>query len=256
MVTLNRRQRRRVEGEIRAEVETREVSPERLALVLCDVWDQHWCRAAADRVDELAPAVDRVVRCARELGAHIIHAPSDVMGHYEGSVARLRAMEAPKADPPPLRPPAEEPPLPVDVSDGGCESEGATPDWVWSRQHAAIGIEDSDALSDVGDEVYNLLRMWRIETALMMGVHTNMCVLNRSFAIRAMLSRGVDVVLVRDLTDAMYSPSMPPHVNHFEGVNLVVQHIETWLCPSILSTDITGEAAFRFRDDTGGLASR
>ena len=254
---LNRRSRRLVTGApSTVEVNVQHVAPERVALVLCDVWDQHWCPAAAARVDELAPAVDRVVRRARALGAHIIHAPSDVVGFYDGTPARVLAMEAPAAAAPALRPPADEPKLPIDDSDEGCDCEESTPGSPWTRQHAAIAIEEGDALTDSGDEVWNLLQMWRIETMLMMGVHTNMCVLKRSFAIRAMLRRGVDVVLVRDLTDAMYNPAMPPHVSHFDGVNLVIQHIETWLCPSILSADITGEPPFQFRDDTGGFASR
>jgi hypothetical protein len=71
-----------------------------------------------------------------------------------------------------------------------------------------------------------------------MGVHTNMCVLNRSFAIGPMVRRGVDVALVRDLTDTMYNPKAPPHVPHDEGTNLVVEHIEKYWCPSMTSQEL------------------
>ena len=82
-----------------------------------------------------------------------------------------------------------------------------------------------------------------------MGVHINMCVLDRPFAIRRMLSLGKNVLLMRDMTDTMYNPHMRPFVSHFRGTELVVEHIERYLCPTITSTDLTGKPAFRFEGD-------
>ena len=76
----------------------------------------------------------------------------------------------------------------------------------------------------------------------MMGVHTNMCVLGRSFGIRQMTKLGMNVVLVRDLTDAMYDPRDAPHVSHERGTELVIEHIERYWCPSIVSSDLTAVA--------------
>jgi hypothetical protein len=50
---------------------------------------------------------------------------------------------------------------------------------------------------------------------------------------------GFEVVLVRDLTDAMYDPRKRPFVSHTRGTELVVEHIEAKWCPSILSDDLT-----------------
>jgi nicotinamidase-related amidase len=77
-----------------------------------------------------------------------------------------------------------------------------------------------------------------IKNLIIMGVHTNMCVLGRSFAIKQMVKWGVNVVLVRDLTDAMYNPAKPPYVSHEEGTRLVVEYIEKFWCPSVLSEDL------------------
>ena len=49
---------------------------------------------------------------------------------------------------------------------------------------------------------------------------------------------GIHCVLVRDLTDAMYNPIKPPFVTHEDGTELVIQHIEKYWCPSILSKDL------------------
>ena len=53
----------------------------------------------------------------------------------------------------------------------------------------------------------NLLEQRGIENVILLGVHTNMCVLGRPFGIRQMVYQGKNVVLVRDLTDAMYNPA-------------------------------------------------
>ena len=74
-----------------------------------------------------------------------------------------------------------------------------------------------------------------------MGVHTNMCVLHRTFAIKQMVRWGVDMALIRDLTDAMYNPAMAPYVSHAEGTRLVVEFIEKFWCASVQSGDMLGE---------------
>jgi nicotinamidase-related amidase len=207
------------------------------ALLLCDVWDAHWSRGASERVDAMVPLMDEVVKAARAKGVHIIHAPSDTMAFYAETPARQRMLRIPVVEPPP---PIEhdDPSLPIDDSDGGSDT-GETP-WhkAWTRQHPGIEIEDVDVISDDGRQVYSYLRLEGIEQLLIMGVHTNMCVLNRSFAIKQMVRWGVDVALVRDLTDTMYNPAMPPYVSHAEGTRLVVAYVEKFWCPTIHSDDL------------------
>ena len=77
----------------------------------------------------------------------------------------------------------------------------------------------------------------------MMGVHTNMCVLNRTFGIKQMVRWGVAIGLVRDLTDAMYNPAMPPYVSHDAGTQLVIEYIEKFWCPTLHSSDLTAQDA-------------
>ena len=68
---------------------------------------------------------------------------------------------------------------------------------------------------------------------MLMGVHTNMCVLGRPFGLRNLARSGKNVVLVRDLTDTMYNSRMWPYVSHFEGTNRIVEHIEKYVAPTI-----------------------
>jgi hypothetical protein len=95
-----------------------------------------------------------------------------------------------------------------------------------------------DGVSDQGDEVYNLLEQLGIKNIVVMGVHTQYCVLGRPFGIRQMVKVGKNVVLCRDLTDALYNPLTPPYVSHERGTELAVEHVEKYWCPSILSTDL------------------
>ena len=103
-------------------------------------------------------------------------------------------------------------------------------------------IADNDVISDNGAEVYSYLKQRGIKYLLIMGVHTNMCVLGRSFAIRQMTRWGIRCILVRDLTDSMYNPKKSPFVSHDQGTELVIQHIEKYWCPSIQSSDLLAQA--------------
>jgi type 1 glutamine amidotransferase len=139
---------------------------------------------------------------------------------------------------------------PIDQSDGGCDCEprckGGHP---WRKQIDTIEIYDEDAISDSGVEVWNLLEQRDVTNVILLGVHTNMCVLGRPFGLRNMARFGKNVVLVRDLTDTMYNHRMRPYVSHFTGTDLIVEHIEKYVCPTITSTAFTRQPAFRFKND-------
>ncbi|HZT82994.1 MAG TPA: protein-signal peptide and transmembrane prediction, partial [Gemmataceae bacterium] len=223
------------------------------AVVICDMWDRHWCPGATARVAEMAPRVNDFVAAARRRGALVLHCPSDTMNFYKDTPQRRLAQSAPKVEPKvPLQnwcrlDPKKEGPLPIDDSDGGC-AEGAKSCKAWSRQIDTIRIEPGDAVTDSA-EAYYLMRQRGIENVLVMGVHTNMCVLGRPFAIRQLVAQGLNVALVRDLTDTMYNPAKAPFVSHFTGTDLVVEHIEKHWCPTCTSADLLGGKEFRFKED-------
>lgn len=245
--------------------------PERTALIICDMWDDHWCKSAARRVDELAPALNETVKRARAQGVFIIHAPSSVVDFYDNTPQRRLALAAPFAEAPiklstsPRWGTAwcwtdakHEGVLPIDDSDMGCncQDEKCEIREAWSRQNKRIEMFDGDAVTDNGQETFNLLAERKIDNVILCGVHLNMCVLGRPFAIRQMVKLGKNVALMRDMTDTMYNPERPPGVDHFTGTDLVVEHIETYWCPSFTSTDITGKPAFVFAEDQRAITTR
>jgi nicotinamidase-related amidase/type 1 glutamine amidotransferase len=250
---------------------TEQWDPSKTAIIVCDMWDAHHCYNAVKRAKEMAPRMNALLHAARDRGALIIHAPSSCMDAYADQPPRRRAQNAvPAADLPKgidqwcdQIPAEERATYPIDQSDGGedddpeahrrwheqLKAQGRNPKSPWRRQIDLLDIDDRDAVTDQGTETWNLLAQYGIDNVILCGVHTNMCVLGRPFGLRQMAKNGKHVVLIRDLTDTMYNPARWPHVNHHTGTDRIVEHIERYVCPTILSTDLLGGKPFRFSDD-------
>ncbi len=247
-------------------------SAKETAVIVCDVWDKHHCRNAVRRMEEFLPRMNDVLKKAREQGATIIHSPSDCMPAYEGHAARLRAIETPAAANLPQdvefwcsKIPAEEQAVyPIDQSDGGDDDDpaehakwaaelttlGRNPGLPWEAQSSMIDIDKAgDFISDRGDEVWSILEARGIKNVILVGVHTNMCVLGRPFGLRQMARNGKNVVLMRDLTDCMYNPRRWPYVDHFTGNDLIISHVERFVCPTVTSDQIVGGHPFASKYD-------
>jgi hypothetical protein len=110
------------------------------------------------------------------------------------------------------------------------------------RQIETIEIAPEDAISDDGQEVFNLLEQRGIEDVIVMGVHTNSCVLGRPYGIRQLVYVGKKPLLCRDLTDSFHRD----HRGHFQGTESIVEHIEKYWCPTITSDQLVGGEPFRF----------
>ena len=225
------------------------------AIVICDMWNDHYCRNAARRVAEMSARMNDVLNKARDQGALIIHSPSGCMNKYEGMPQRKLAQQAPKVETKlPLKgwcylDENHEAQMPVAV-DQPSDDDGTIRKTVrhFNRQIDTLDIEEGDAITDSAEAFY-LMKQRGIKNIIIMGVHTNMCVLGRPFGIRQMVYQKQNVVLMRDMTDTMYTPRNEPYVNHYTGNDLVFEHIERFWCPTVTSADILGGEPFRFPGD-------
>src|SRR5437868_3364566 len=114
-----------------------------------------------------------------------------------GSPQRKRREQDKPATPPVpiekpcLRYPANEPAtLPVDTE---LDCDDCDPGPVvrrHTRQHPGLDIIGFNGNSDSGEEIYNYCTQEGIKNVVLMGVHTNYCILNRSFGVRQMLKLG------------------------------------------------------------------
>ena len=254
-------------------VEVKEAwNTKKTAIIVCDMWDLHHCRNAVKRETELAPHMNELLEKARAQGVLIIHAPSSCMKPYEGTAARERAKAAPAAAtlPPKIGewckviPAEEKAKYPIDQSDGGedddpaehaawateLQAKGLNPKAPWSKQIDVLRIDqEKDAISDSGVEIWNLLEQRGIENVILMGVHVNMCVTGRPFGLRQLMQNGKHAVLMRDFTDSMYNPAREPHVDHYKGTALFIEHVEKYIAPTITSDQILGGKHFAFSGD-------
>ena len=98
---LTLRSRPRGDGARFAVVEKKaDWDPKKTAIIICDMWDDHWCKSAARRVSEMAGPLNEAVKAARAKGVFVIHAPSTVTKFYKDTPQRKRAKDAPFAKTP------------------------------------------------------------------------------------------------------------------------------------------------------------
>ncbi len=248
-IKFTERRRAEKEGKVESVEKAVEWAGPETALIIVDMWDKHWCAGATQRAGEIAPKVNELAKAVRGKGGLIIHGPSDCMKFYEGTPQRALAKDAPRSSPPVALKGwryldlTREGVLPIDDKDGGCDCDPrcAQPKnkiYPWSRENPAIEVLPGDAVSQDGAEVYNLFAQKGIKHAIVCGVHLNMCVLGRTFAIRQLTDWKFDVVLARDLTDTMYNHQCAPFVPHAKGTELVIEHVERYWCGSAVSAEL------------------
>jgi hypothetical protein len=155
---------RRVEpkgsGNIKVHERTAHWNVAETAIIVCDMWDDHHCKIAAQLVGVMAPRMNQVLTAARDRGVMIIFAPSETMNIYAGTTYRKRMEQAKPAVPPsPIakrcdRDPDNEPKtLPVDTKLDCDDCELGPVVRRHTRQHAALDIIGFDGISDSGQEI-------------------------------------------------------------------------------------------------------
>ena len=63
---------------------------EKTAVLICDMWNKHWCSGATERVNGLVVKMAPFLESARKRGIQIIHAPSETMPFYQDTPQRKR----------------------------------------------------------------------------------------------------------------------------------------------------------------------
>ena len=197
------------EWNYRHEEKTLAADTDQTALVLVDCWDalyinETFVRRAADIVrSTIVPFAE----FCRETGILVIHAPSlSVAGRY------MEWMENPEDWD---RNPAPDEWPPEDFRKRQGEHAGLawslTPllaDWYDYMQNQMMIMREiepvgNDVVIASGDQLHALLSNRRILHLLYAGFATNMCVPNKDYGTRAMISKGYHAVLLRDATTAV-----------------------------------------------------
>ncbi len=193
-------------GEIKHVKET--VESEKIAIVIVDPWNYHWCMTACERVSAMVPRWNRALECAHKLNLPIIWCPSDVVAAYSGWPQRERAMAL----------------EPIEVPHKGKLACNFTAD-VWGCMcgpglscvanygenaiNPDLVITETDYIASSTEEVYTILKHHGITHVIYLGLHTNMCLFGKPGALRYMADAGLVCWLGRDINDAFthYDPA-------------------------------------------------
>lgn len=224
----------------------REIPANEVALVICDMWNSSCFRCVRDRTEEFVPRIDRVVRYLRESGVVIIHEPTFTIDKfYRNTESWKRAKSIPKIG---LPKPKETKiqPHPIDSLDSlkisselDCDTGETEAGQAFNKQHEGIHIDHStDFIMEDCSTMYSLMKHRSITLILLLGFHINKCILLNRIGIINMVKFGINVVLLRDLTDVAYNPRKIPYVDHDTALQLMIEYIEKFWCPTISSEEL------------------
>ena len=94
LLELELRTRDKESGTIHSVNQT--IDPNKVAIIIIDPWNYHWCMTACERVGALVPRMNESLKIARKLGMKIIWAPTDVASQYAGMTQRETALAVPQ----------------------------------------------------------------------------------------------------------------------------------------------------------------
>ena len=193
------------------------------ALVLVDVWNQHYLKDTQARAEEIIQSRIRpLLSATRKAGLPIIHAPSPPQAkehptwqrlfgnHDEDSDGGTRERGSQESDSDPDSWPPQDfrsrigdyaqYALPEEPRDAEREAHRAA-----LRMHPDIQPEREEAIVATGDELHDYCSQRGILFLFFLGFNTNACILLRDYGTLEMSKRGYEVIVVRDCTTGMES---------------------------------------------------
>jgi nicotinamidase-related amidase len=185
------------------------VDSRKVAVVVIDPWDFHWCMTAAERVVAMIPRWNRALECARQMGMTIIWDPSDVAGTYAGYPQREKLLGQKLIPVPDVQ---EMPPVKFTAPGGMCMCGPGIEcivDYGWDGMAPDLKMAETDFITSSTEEVYTLLKNRGIDHIIYMGLHTNVCLFGKPGALKFMVQAGLNCMLARDINDAItiYDPA-------------------------------------------------
>ena len=205
----------------RVHVEEVRVMGAEIAIVVMDMWDNHWDPCWVAHAGARAEPINGFLHKARAAGAVVIHSPTNLIaGHdspvYANTKQRLLSTGVPEHAMPPdngFKAPTQVPWGTTRYEAGkSTRMDGTltTAPCLVSNQCIGVDIEESDYITGDGghsvQETWNILHTHGSKYLLYVGGATNMCLYLKPIGLRHMKARGVKTVLVRDLAIAWSDP--------------------------------------------------
>lgn len=216
------------------------------AIIVVDMWDNHYCKSALSSVVELAPSMNLFLTRVRSFGASVIHVPSNVHHFYSKYPQRLKVLQMHKEYMSKRKikisrktyRPKERQPLELGKERGCLDKPTPKVSIVWRRQTKVLYISEKDFIMRSNrEELLAILHSQKLNNIVYVGVAANVCVLKRSFGIVSMSEAGFgkhNMAICRDLTDVMYNPELAPFVSLKEALQIQLDFIEKFYASSLL----------------------
>ena len=197
------------EGEFERQTLHWSLPVEQIALVLVDVWGEHYVASHVARTAEITTGrIKPLMQAFRGLGAAVIHAPSPECARQYAQCGKY-AVEAGKSG----QDGGEDwPPVEFRRKEGDYarwarpqDAQDAEFDRIIEERFIQRDVEpqEGDEVIATGEELQCLLMERGILFLFYAGFAANMCMPFRDYGMRAMKSRGYEIVLIEDCTTAI-----------------------------------------------------
>jgi nicotinamidase-related amidase len=198
----------------------------RCALVLLDVWNQHYLKDTEARAEEIIQRRLRpLLEACRQAGLPIVHAPSPQQAKKHPQWLQLSGWDEPSW-------PQDDgwPPRSFRRSEGEyagyrLPDEPRDPEREAHRAglriHPDVQPVDGEPVVATGQELHLWCRDHGILFLLFAGFNTNACILHRDYGTIDMSRRGYTVVIVRDCTTGMESADTHDHLGQTNNAILL-----------------------------------
>jgi nicotinamidase-related amidase len=180
------------------------------ALVLLDVWNQHYLKDTEARAEQIIQRRLRpLLAASRQAALPIVHAPSSDQAREHAQWLRLPGWDQPSWPQDDSWPPTSfrhsegeyaSYRLPEEARDGEREAHRAG-----LRIHPDMQPIQGEPVIATGQELHLWCRNKGILFLLFAGFNTNACILHRDYGTIDMSRRGYTVIIVRDCTTGMES---------------------------------------------------
>lgn len=207
-----------------------------VGVLVIGMWSGHQCLVADRILHELSPKVNSFLKVCRSKNMKVIFGSSSLtkLPKYAPLRKNMKGLSFAKLVDKGLC----FPPIPFDDSDGGVNEKNPNFKRDEVDLHPSIEVCDTDAMSDNSKEILNYLHHHNLKLLLVVGVHTNMCVLDRPYGIKNLARYGFPMAIVRDLTDPMVKPDGVKVKDRDDAKDKIVKFIEQYFCPSVDSRDL------------------
>jgi len=198
------------------------------ALLIIDMWDNHWCPTAKRQADRIAPGINKLKKDYNI----VIHAPDgykmiekysstrnwinniSISEKYTTDINKITNLECP-----------------IYSGVGSCPESFAKMEQNWTGIHKNISINDDDKISNNPNKIFTVLDQY--DEIHICGLHLNMCILKNSYGIINLLKYGFDVKLLKDYTDVLYNPARWPYVSIETAKLIMLEYVEKNYCAII-----------------------